>query len=88
VWGSGEAGVIGGITQQVIVEDTRWKVDPAAVYVAGMPAGGVMAVLLDATYPDLYAAVAVHSGVEYQAAAERRAMENGGPDSVRHLPGR
>ena len=87
VRGSGEAGVIGGITQQVIADDTRWNVDPARVYLAGMSAGGAMAVLLGASYPDLYAAVAVHSGLEYQAAtdaaAARPAMTDGGPDPVR-----
>jgi len=53
VRGSGEAGVIGGISQQVIASDTRWNIDPDRVYVVGMSAGGAMAVLLGATYPAL-----------------------------------
>ncbi len=85
--GSGEAGIIAGISQQVLTSDTRWNIDPGRVYIAGMSAGGAMATLLGATYPDLYAAIAVHSGLECQAAtdvsAARLAMMKGGPDPIR-----
>lgn len=67
--GSGEPALLAGLTHRVADE---YHADPARIYVAGMSAGAAMAVILGATYPDLYAAVGAHSGLPYGAAHDLR----------------
>ena len=65
----GEPAIMAGIVRRVILETTSWRIDPGRIYVSGISAGGAMAVVLAATYPELFAAVGVHSATPYRSAA-------------------
>ncbi len=63
----GEPALIAGMTQEIL---RTYAADPARTYVAGLSAGGAAAVIVAAAYPEIFAAVGVHSGLPSGAARD------------------
>ena len=82
--GRGEPALLAGMVRDVM---RRYAIDPSRVYVAGLSAGGAMAAILGDAYPELFAAVGVHSGLPTGAATTMQAalgvMKTGASHAVR-----
>jgi poly(hydroxyalkanoate) depolymerase family esterase len=80
--GRGEPALLAALTQHIVAQQ---HADASRVYVAGLSAGGAMADVLGHCYPDVYAAVGVHSGLPHGAAHDMmsalNAMRTGAPVS-------
>jgi poly(hydroxyalkanoate) depolymerase family esterase len=78
--GSGEPGFFASLVDKV---RASYSVDPYRTHVAGFSGGAAAAVVLGAVYPDLFASIAVGSGLEFKAAESLNtsfpAMSIGGP---------
>lgn len=80
----GEPALIAAATRRIASE---FHADRRRIYVAGLSAGGAAAAILGSTYPDVYAAIGIHSGLVCGAARDMpsafAAMRNGPSSSQR-----
>jgi poly(hydroxyalkanoate) depolymerase family esterase len=65
--GSGEPAKLAGLTQALAKE---FDVRRERVFAAGLSAGGAMAEILAETYPDVFDAIGIHSGLPYKSAGD------------------
>jgi poly(hydroxyalkanoate) depolymerase family esterase len=62
---AGEPSILAGIARTIASD---YQLDRCQVFTAGFSAGGAMAAVLAETYPDVFSAVGIHSGLAYRSA--------------------
>ena len=86
--GSGEPALIASMT---LAQIKKYHIDPRRVYIAGLSAGGAMATIIAEAYPDIFAAVGVHSGLARGAASNVMeaftVMQTGDTSRAEHVAG-
>ena len=65
--GAGEPAIIAGLTEKIVAD---YRVDAERVHLAGISAGAAMASLVAVAYPEIYASIAMHSGLPWRAATD------------------
>ena len=74
----GEPSIIAGMTRDII---NTFHIDKRNVFIAGLSSGGAMSAIMGTTYPDLFAAVGIQSGLPYASArnfsSAMTVMQNG-----------
>ncbi|MEO8384196.1 MAG: PHB depolymerase family esterase [Betaproteobacteria bacterium] len=85
---SGEPALIATMTKAII---KKYRIDPRRVYIAGLSAGGAMATIVAEAYPEIFAAVGVHSGLARGAASNVMeaftVMQSGDTSRAEHVAG-
>ncbi len=80
----GRSGELADVVGMIDVTETEFALDANRFYAAGFSSGAAMAVNLGVAYPDVFAAIGVASGLEFQAATNSWqafvAMSSGGPE--------
>ena len=71
--GLGEADLIAGATSEVV---DRYNLDASRAYIVGFSSGGAMANIIASCYSDIFAAAAIHSGLEFLAASTIEDTDN------------
>lgn len=60
--GAGEPAILAAMIQKIVKQE---NIDPSKVYIAGISAGGAMTAIMGATYPEMFGALGIHSGIAY-----------------------